>query len=151
MRVTTLVAAAIAAALSVPAFAGPPGWGPAHGWRDSRFHDRAYERGFQDGLREARERVRGDARSYEAGYRDGLRQARYDSRRWDDRRRDDRRDWRDDCRVRDRGNGGLVAGAALGGVLGSRIARNDPTAGAIVGAATGGLIGRSVDRNDGRC
>ncbi|WP_448582666.1 glycine zipper 2TM domain-containing protein, partial [Thermaurantiacus sp.] len=68
--------------------------------------------------------------------------------RWHNRRG---RDWREHCRLRDRGNGGLVTGAALGGVLGSRIVRDDPTAGAIVGAAAGGLIGRSIDRNDGRC
>lgn len=146
MRPMTLFAAAIATALAAPAFAGPPGWAPAHGWRDSRLDQRAYDRGYRDGLRQARYKVRGDVRSYEAGYRDGVRQARDDRRQAG--RGQDRRDW---CRQADRGNGGLVAGAALGGVLGSQIARNDRTAGAIVGAATGGLIGRSIDRNDGRC
>ena len=53
---------------------------------------------------------------------------------------------------RDNGTTGLVVGAAVGGLLGNRIAGDgNRTLGTLIGAAGGGLLGRSVDRGEVRC
>jgi hypothetical protein len=157
MRIA-LLAACVAAGLSAPALAGPPPWAND---RFDRRAERAYAQGFRDGQRaerwDDRRWSRAD-RAWQAGYRDGWRwgdrRDRRDDRwdnRWDNRRANRWEDRRAYCQRVDRGNGGLAAGALLGGVLGSEIARGDRTAGALVGATAGGLIGRSIDRRDGRC
>lgn len=55
------------------------------------------------------------------------------------------------CRRSD-GTTGLIVGAALGGVIGNRLARGDSaTFGTILGAASGALIGRELDRGSLVC
>ena len=55
------------------------------------------------------------------------------------------------CRRRD-GTVGLVAGAAVGGVLGNLIApRGSRTLGTIVGAAGGAAVGYAIERNELKC
>lgn len=61
------------------------------------------------------------------------------------------RDGRYYCR-RDNGTTGLVIGAAVGGLLGNRIAGDgDKTLGTIIGAVGGGLLGRAIDRGELKC
>lgn len=61
------------------------------------------------------------------------------------------RDGRYHCR-RDNGTTGLVIGAAVGGLLGNRVAgEGDRTLGTIIGAVGGGLLGRAIDRGDLKC
>ncbi len=88
----------------------------------------------------------------------------YDSRYGDyyEDRRDYRRDrnYRDYRRDRnyyrgqrcDRGTGGTIIGAIVGGLLGNEVVgrRGDKTAGVIVGAGAGALAGRAIDRSSGR-
>jgi Glycine zipper 2TM domain len=87
-------------------------------------------------------------RAYDRGYEDGRRDAQYireDTRMW---RGDDGRYY---CR-RDDGTTGLIIGAAVGGLAGNEIAgRGDKTLGAILGAAGGALLGREIDRSNYRC
>ena len=87
-------------------------------------------------------------RSYDRGYNEGRRDAQYigeDTRVW---RGDDGRYY---CRRND-GTTGLIIGAAVGGLVGNEIAgRGDKTLGAILGAAGGALLGREIDRGDYRC
>lgn len=130
-----LLAATAAMALALPAapaFAEPPSWAPAHGWRD-RSDDRAHfhrdDRGRYD--RHGR-------------YVEPRRLSRSD-RVW---RGDDGRYY---CR---RGNGttGLVIGGAVGALLGREIdGGRDRTLGTILGAAGGALLGREIDRGGLRC
>jgi hypothetical protein len=55
------------------------------------------------------------------------------------------------CQRRD-GTVGLVAGAAVGGLLGNLIApRGSNTIGTIIGAAGGAAIGYAIERNEIRC
>jgi len=52
---------------------------------------------------------------------------------------------------RDRGTGGAVLGAIIGGALGNQVGKGDGRkAATIAGAVVGGLVGRDIDRNDGR-
>ena len=61
------------------------------------------------------------------------------------------RDGRYYCR-RDNGTTGLVIGAAVGGLIGNRVAGDgNRTLGTIIGAVGGGLLGRAVDRGDLKC
>ena len=82
-------------------------------------------------------------------HRDGDRNVRH--HRHDDRDgryaydRNDRRDYDHRCK-RDNGTGGLLVGAAVGGVIGHEVAGSgDKTAGTLIGAAGGGLIGKNID------
>ncbi len=125
MRKTILAAAMFAVALPVatPVLADPPPWAPAHGKR----------------AKEARSLYDGSGRYYEP-------------------RRLSRNDriWRGSngqyyCR-RENGTTGLVIGAAIGGLIGNRVAGGgDRTLGTIIGAVGGGLLGREVDRGSVRC
>ncbi|AKM09640.1 glycine zipper 2TM domain-containing protein [Croceicoccus naphthovorans] len=121
----TLIVAVAAAGLALPAapaFADPPSWAPAHGYRDK--HERSYRRG--DRYYAPRQMRRGD-------------------RYW---RGDDGRYY---CK-RDDGTTGLIIGAAGGALLGREIdGGRDRTTGTILGAAAGAIIGRSIDRGDARC
>ena len=67
-------------------------------------------------------------------------------------RRDDR-DYRyDNNRRCDRGTGGTVIGAVVGGLAGNEVARRgNKTEGAIIGAAVGALAGRAIDKSDSNC
>jgi hypothetical protein len=115
----------VVVALALPsaaALADPPPWAPAHGKRAK------------------------DA-------------ARYDSRgRYVEPVVLSRRDhvWRGDdgryyCR-RSNGTTGLVVGAALGALVGSKIdGGRDRTLGAVLGATGGALLGREIDRGSLRC
>jgi uncharacterized protein YcfJ len=63
--------------------------------------------------------------------------------------------WRGDdgnyhCRRSD-GSTGLVVGAAVGALVGNRLASGDRTLGTVLGAAGGGLLGRQIDRGNIRC
>ena len=81
----------------------------------------------------------------------GYDQYRYDERDDNDRRYDrPYRSYRDDrC---NRGTGGLIIGAIVGGLAGRAVVgrRGDRTAGAIIGAGAGALAGRAIDRSDRR-
>ena len=131
MRKAIIAVIAAAVALpTVPAFADPPGWAPAHGRRDKD-------------ERRGRHYWNGD-RYYENG--------RYEGRRL---RRDDRV-WRGDdgryyCK-RDNGTTGLIIGAAGGALLGRMVdTRGDRLLGTLLGGAGGALLGREIDRGDVRC
>jgi uncharacterized protein YcfJ len=99
---------------------------------------------------EARDHHRGSDYGYgysDYDYRD-YRGADY--RRNRDYYRNDRRYYRGQrC---DKGTGGTIIGAIVGGLLGNEVVgrRGDRTAGAIVGAGVGALAGRAIDRSDGR-
>jgi hypothetical protein len=52
----------------------------------------------------------------------------------------------------DRGTGGTVIGAVVGGLAGREVARRgNRTEGAIIGAAVGALAGRAIDKADSNC
>ncbi len=112
----TLIAATLASAAlpSAQAFADPPRWAPAHGYRAKHGHI-AY-RQTDNGIR------------YWQG-EDG----RYYCRRGD-------------------GTVGLLAGAAVGALLGRAVdTRGERTTGTILGAAAGAFIGNELARGPTRC
>lgn len=147
LSLTALVAPA------APVLADPPPWAPAHGWRAKEHgkwkkHDR----------RDWREYRRYDWDRHDPRY-GGYYADRYyrDGRYYQPRRLsyNDRiyrgRDGRYYCRRSD-GTTGLIIGAALGGLLGNRIAPGDSrTVGTILGAGAGALLGREIDRGEVRC
>lgn len=52
----------------------------------------------------------------------------------------------------DKGTGGTVIGAVVGGLAGREVARRgNRTEGAIIGAAVGALAGRAIDKSDSNC
>ena len=52
----------------------------------------------------------------------------------------------------DKGTGGTVIGAVVGGLAGREVARRgNKTEGAIIGAAVGALAGRAIDKSDSNC
>lgn len=52
----------------------------------------------------------------------------------------------------DKGTGGTIIGAVVGGLAGREIAgRGNKTEGAIIGAAVGALGGRAIDKADSNC
>ena len=113
---TPLIAATLAATTlpATSAFADPPRWAPAHGYRAKHGHI-AY-RETQNGVRYWRGN---DGRYY--------------------------------CRRGD-GTVGLLAGAALGALLGRAIdTRGERATGTILGAAAGAFIGNEIARGPTRC
>ena len=44
-----------------------------------------------------------------------------------------------------------MIGAAIGGLIGNRVASGDRTLGTIIGAVGGGVLGREVDRGNVKC
>jgi hypothetical protein len=139
---------------AAPVLADPPPWAPAHGKRakDERKWHKKHDRGD---WREYR-RYDWDRRDPRYGgyypdryYRDGRN---YQTRRLSYNDRIYRgRDGRYYCR-RDDGTTGLIIGAAVGGLLGNRIAPGDSrTIGTIIGAGAGALLGREIDRGEVRC
>ncbi|HYZ48621.1 MAG TPA: glycine zipper 2TM domain-containing protein [Sphingomonas sp.] len=130
MRKLILAAAmAAVAAPTVPAFADPPSWAPAHGRRAKEAYYRGDEhRGYDRGDYRGRDRdyYRGQ---YYAGpvWRGG--------------------DGRVYCR-RSNGTTGLILGAGAGALLGRAVdTRGERTTGTLLGAAAGALLGRQLDRN----
>jgi Glycine zipper 2TM domain len=70
----------------------------------------------------------------------------YDNRGYYGDRRDNRN------RRCDKGTGGTIIGAVVGGLAGREIARRgNKTEGAIIGAAVGALGGRAIDKADSNC
>ncbi|MEY4239793.1 MAG: hypothetical protein RL339_2394 [Pseudomonadota bacterium] len=112
----TLIAATLATAAlpSASAFADPPRWAPAHGYR---------------------------AKNGDINYRrtdNGIRYWQGDDGRYYCRRGD--------------GTVGLLAGAAVGALLGRAIdTRGERTTGTILGAAAGALIGNELAKGPTRC
>jgi Glycine zipper 2TM domain len=52
----------------------------------------------------------------------------------------------------DRGTGGTIIGAVVGGLAGREVARRgNKTEGVIIGAAVGALAGRAIDKADSNC
>jgi outer membrane lipoprotein SlyB len=80
---------------------------------------------------------------------------RRDDRNYSYDRRDNRRDdrnYRYRGRSCDRGTGGTVIGAVVGGLAGREVARRgNRTEGTIIGAAVGALAGRAIDKSDSSC
>lgn len=119
------IATVVLMAPAIPALAGPPPWAPAHGRREKErhHHDRDSWR-----ARRHEPRVLGSSAVIFRG-RDG----RYYCRRSD-------------------GTTGLVVGAAIGGLIGNRLARGDSaTLATIVGAGAGALLGQAIDRGSLHC
>jgi hypothetical protein len=112
---------------AAPVLADPPPWAPAHGKR-AKGHGKWYaDRYYRDGRHYQPRRLSYNDRIYRG------------------------RDGRYYCR-RDDGTTGLIIGAAVGGLLGNRIAPGDSrTIGTIIGAGAGALLGREIDRGDVRC
>lgn len=121
------ILALAAATMIIPTtavFADPPRHAPAWGYKDKK--QRAYNRGYREGRRDA-QYIRNDTRVWRGN------------------------DGRYYCK-RDDGTTGLIIGAAVGGLAGNEIAgRGDKTLGAILGAAGGALLGREIDRSNYRC
>ncbi len=126
MKKTILALAATMLVLPTSVLADPPSHAKAHGYYKKNKKQGVYNRGYEDGQRDA--------------------QAVYsDTRLW---RGDDGRNY---CSRRD-GTTGLIIGAAAGGLAGREIAgRGDRTLGTIIGAAGGALLGREIDRGSYRC
>ncbi len=120
---SAVVVATLAASIASVS-ADPPPWAPAHGWRDQHHyeHDRHY-----------------DPRRYPPPPI-GLRTRIYRGR-----------DGRYYCRRSD-GTTGLVVGAALGGLVGNRLARGQSAVlGTLLGAGAGAILGQAIDRGTVRC
>jgi hypothetical protein len=135
-----ILAAALAAVMlpATTAYADPPAWAPANGYRDHKERADHYDR---------HDRNDRGHNQYQA----------YQPRRGYDRRlsRNDRvwrgNDGRTYCHRTD-GSTGLAIGAGTGALAGSAIASNsDQTLGIILGALGGGVAGRSIDRGNIRC
>lgn len=132
----TLLAAATAIAVALPAVpalagGGPPPWAPAHGYREKHDRHDRYDRRY-------------DRYDSYGRYREPVRIRRGD-RVWQGR------DGRYYCE-RDNGTTGMIIGAAGGALLGRHIdGGRDRTTGTILGAAVGALLGREIDRGEVRC
>ena len=73
----------------------------------------------------------------------------YDNRGYYGDRRGNRNYRNNRC---DKGTGGTVIGAVVGGLAGREVARRgNKTEGAIIGAAVGALAGRAIDKSDSNC
>ena len=73
----------------------------------------------------------------------------YDNRGYYGDRRDNRNYRTTRC---DKGTGGTIIGAVVGGLAGREIARRgNKTEGVIIGAAVGALGGRAIDKADSNC
>ena len=120
-----IIIAAMAAATaitSVPAFGDPPPWAPAHG---RRHHDRDRDR---DRYRDQDYRTADNGVRYWQG--------------------DDGRYY---CK-RSNGTIGLLAGAALGALLGRAVdTRGERVTGTVLGAAAGALIGNELAQGRTHC
>lgn len=137
MRNALIALTLAAVAVPAPLLADPPRHAPAHGYRAKQM-DRA--RDYHSYYSNPRNYDRYDRRGYYvAPQRIG-----YNDRIWYD-------NGRYYCR-RNNGTTGLVIGAGLGALAGSRIAgRGDRTVGAILGGVAGGLLGREIDRGSLSC
>jgi len=124
MRSIVVVLAAIASlSLAAQAFADPPPWAPAHGWRDK--HDDEHEHEDEDEHEHERGR-------YYVGYSG----AEYD------------RDFDINRGRCNREQVGAVLGGVVGGVIGNQVGnRDDRVVATIIGAAIGALVGAKIGRD----
>ena len=116
------------------AFADPPEWAPAHGWR------KKHEREHDDERHERKHKRKREREERRVGY---------EGKRWPS----DYGILRSQC---DRETVGAVLGGVIGGVVGSRVGREEERAiatviGAVVGAVIGAQVGRSMDERDRAC
>jgi hypothetical protein len=112
----------------VPAKADPPPWAPAHGWRH---HHHDWDDDDDYGPPPPRHHVVRVLVADDEIYRG--------------------RDGRYYCHRSD-GTMGLVVGAAVGAVIGNRIApRHSSTLGTLLGAGAGAVIGQSIDEGSLHC
>jgi len=136
------ILAAALAAVTLPAtaaYADPPAWAPANGYRDHQNNGDRHDRNYDRNDRGYNQYQRYQPRN---GYN---RQLTRNDRIW---RGNDGRTY---CHRTD-GSTGLVVGAGLGALAGSAIASNrDQTLGILLGAIGGGVAGRSIDRGNIRC
>ena len=143
MQMRTMMMGLMAATLAVAAPAAAQWQGnppPQAGWQDAGWND---GRGWNDNRGWNGNGRWNDRRGWNGngGWND--------RRGWDDRRYQDGRyaDGRGAYCRRSDGTTGTLAGAAVGGVIGSELSRRGSrTQGAVVGAVVGGLLGRSIDR-----
>jgi surface antigen len=109
------------------AYADPPPWAPAHGWRAKDRYD-----GDEDGDRHGRK--------HRPEHREAVYAVPYGI----------------DIGVCHRDLLGAAVGGAMGGLAGAQVGKGDGRAvatvgGAIIGILVGGMIGRSMDQVDQRC
>lgn len=126
MLKTVITTALLGVMLSaIPAVADPPPWAPAHGRRAKE----AYHEEYRD--RDDRPRETRVIRHDEVIYRG-----------------DDGRYY---CRRSD-GTMGLIAGAAIGGLIGNQLAPGkSATLGTLLGAGAGAVIGQQLDQGSIHC
>jgi surface antigen len=119
------------------AFAEPPSWAPAHGWRAKHDHGHKHKR----------------KRNYEVEVE---REYEYDDDYYEDRRRAPIYGGSGGFLRCNRELAGQVVGGAVGAAVGSQIGKGDGQliatgAGALIGVLLGGEIGRSLDEQDRAC
>jgi surface antigen len=129
--------------LAPAAFAEPPSWAPAHGWRAKHGHEHGHKH------KHKRKYEYEVEREYEYEYDDD-----YDDR-YDDRRRAPIYGGGGFLRC-NRELAGQVVGGAVGAAVGSQFGKGDGQliatgAGALIGVLLGGEIGRSLDAQDRAC
>jgi surface antigen len=147
-RLVVAGVALLAAAAPLGAWANPPDWAPAHGWRDH--HDRDDDRDERrDDRRDPGDRD--ERREHEEHEHHGP-PPRY--------RGYDQRGWNDDYGVAsgrcNRAAVGAVVGGVVGGVVGAQVTgeHDRPVAvvlGALLGSLVGHEIGRDMDDSDRGC
>jgi surface antigen len=128
-----IVPVALLALVASIALADPPGWAPAHGYRD-KHNDNDHDRDDKHG------KHRGERESYYVGY-SGI---------------EYERDFDIPSGRCDREKVGAVLGGVAGGVVGNQIGNRDNRVfatilGATVGALIGAKIGRDMDDRDRGC
>jgi hypothetical protein len=142
MRSWVLAATLVAFAAGVmPAKADPPSWAPAHGWRHHHHHD------GDDDDDAPRHHDGDDDEDYAPPppHHHVVRVMVADDEIY---RGSDGRYY---CRRSD-GTMGLVVGAAVGAVIGNRLApRHSATLGTLLGAGAGAVIGQSLDEGSPHC
>jgi surface antigen len=129
------------------AFAEPPSWAPAHGWRAKHGHDH--------GHKHKRKYEYEVEREYEYDDDDYDDDDCYDDD-YEDRRRAPIYGGGGDFLRCNRELAGQVVGGAVGAAVGSQIGKGDGQliatgAGALIGVLLGGEIGRSLDAQDRAC
>jgi surface antigen len=129
------------------AFAEPPSWAPAHGWRAKHGHDHGHKHKRKYEVEVEREY------EYEYEYDDD---DDYDDDDYEDRRRAPIYGGSGGFLRCNRELAGQVVGGALGAAVGSQIGKGDGQliatgAGALIGVLLGGEIGRSLDEQDRAC
>ena len=141
-RLASAVGALLLAGAAATAWADPPDWAPAHGWRgkhERRYDDRDDDHDRQRGRKDRREHRR-EVRRPAVGPT---------GQRWPG-------DYGVISGRCNRDEIGAVLGAVVGGAVGSRVGEGNgrivaTVVGAIVGGVVGAQIGRSMDEEDRAC